>query len=201
MVNRWENRIEPKAGHGQLYWHILLGDQPQIRALASMAREKLAGFSGLHFTPYRWLHITTLVAGPADDFTSNQITEMTDQAQRNLSELSPITISLSKILYHPEAIVLQAEPDGALDLAHKAIRHATYQIKKKGQVVENSPWHPHVTLAYSTAVQSTNPIIAALGRYLPACEADIKSVSLVTQKGAERQWNWYRIAEVSLGTK
>lgn len=201
MVNRWANREEPKPGRGHLYWHILLGDQPDVRAVVSIAQEKLVGFSGLHFTPQRWLHITTLVVGPADNFTSNQIAEMTSQAYQLLSEIPPISITLSRILYHPEAIVLEAEPGGVLDPVRKAVKNATCRATGKDEANEHLPWHPHVTLAYSIAVQSSNPIIAALGRRLPTCKADIKSISLIAQEGAERRWSWHRIAEVPISAE
>jgi hypothetical protein len=61
-------------------------------------------------------------------------------------------------------------------------------------------WTPHITLAYSTAVQPTGPIIDALGRELPECKITVGSVSLVAQRGAERQWDWHPIAEVRFGT-
>jgi hypothetical protein len=62
--------------------------------------------------------------------------------------------------------------------------------------IEETGWMPHVTVAYSTAVQSAGPIIAALGRELPECKI---TVSLIAQQGAERQWDWHQVAEVQLG--
>ena len=61
------------SGRGTLYWHILLGDQPQVVGLARQAQQRLARFTGLHMTPATWLHITTLVAGPADNLTDHDI--------------------------------------------------------------------------------------------------------------------------------
>ena len=51
MADRWQARAEPGPGQAQLYWHVLMRDQPQVRALAAVARGRLNGFSGLHFTP------------------------------------------------------------------------------------------------------------------------------------------------------
>ena len=52
-------------------------DYPQVGELASQARQRLAPFTGLHMTPPEWLHMTTLVAGPADQFTDQQMQQMT----------------------------------------------------------------------------------------------------------------------------
>jgi 2'-5' RNA ligase len=199
MVNRWADRAESGPGHGTLYWHILLGDQPQVRALASIGRGKLAKFSGLHFTPQRWLHITTLLIGPAECFTPSNIADMTRQAQQLLSRIPPIKITLRKIIYHSEAIVLRVEPENVLDPLRDAVWNASQIVKRGDESAGGGHWIPHVTLAYSTSIQPANPIIAALGRELPACEATINAVTLVCQDGAERLWDWHCLEKVAAG--
>jgi 2'-5' RNA ligase len=199
MINRWECRTEPKPGEGQLYWHILFKDHPHVAALASIGQEKLAGLAGLHFTPREWLHITLLIPGSATDFTSSEIEDMANHARRLLAGLPSVSISLSKIIYHPEAIVLEVKPDGALDPVRKAVRKATSVITHRSETAEHQLWTPHVTLAYSTADQPAGPIIAALGREFPPCEVTISSICLVVQEGAERLWNWHTIEEVQFG--
>jgi hypothetical protein len=58
MTDRWHSRPEPEAGQAQLYWHILMNEQPEVRALAALAQRRLARFTGLHFTPHERLHST-----------------------------------------------------------------------------------------------------------------------------------------------
>jgi 2'-5' RNA ligase len=179
-----------------LYWHILLGDSPQIRELASIAREKLASFSGLHFTPKRWLHVTTLAVGLVEEFTEAEIGDMVGRARGFLSGIPPVRILLGKILYHPEAIALGVEPAGVLDPVRDAVHAAVMNGRKKAQ----GSWVPHVTLAYSTSVQPAAPIIATLGRKLPEHDVSVDRVNLIIQEGAERLWNWRSVAEISLGS-
>jgi 2'-5' RNA ligase len=138
MTNRWESRDEPKAGEGRLYWHILFRDQPQVATLASIGQEKLAGLHGLHFTPQQWLHITTLVPGLADEFTSNNIEDMVTRARRLLSEFAPIRITLGRVFYHPEGIILGVGPSRALDSLRKAIWQATSAVKDGSEKLESS---------------------------------------------------------------
>jgi 2'-5' RNA ligase len=199
MVNRWRDRQEPAPGEQLLYWHLLLRDYPQIQALTSATQKRLATFSGLHLTPQRWLHITIFVAGPADNFTSDDIRSMTTRAGDALSRISPIRISLSKILYHPEAIVVKVDPGDALVSVRDAVRDATRNGNARTRPAQKSTWVPHITLAYSTTIQPMHPIIATLGHTVPACEASINSISLVAQEGAERLWNWHSIAEIPFG--
>jgi hypothetical protein len=80
LIDRWQCRVEPRSHQGEIYWHILLGDDPNIRALAGGARQRLAQFDGLHITPERWLHVTTLIVGSTDEVTQHDMAAMTEEA-------------------------------------------------------------------------------------------------------------------------
>jgi 2'-5' RNA ligase len=54
-----------------------------------------------------------------------------------------------------------------------------------GQKKQYESWVPHVTLAYSTSAQPAAPIIATLGRKLPAHGISVDRVDLIVQEGAE----------------
>ena len=200
MIDRWQQRAEPGPGHGILYWHILLGDQPQIVGLAREAQQRLARFTGLHMTPAAWLHITTLVAGPADTLTGHDIEEMAAAASQDLATIQPVAVSLGEIWYHPEAIMLGVQPFGALEPLHDAAKTATRKIAGTDGLADGpGGWRPRVTICYSTAKQPAAPIIGALGRHLPGCEARISTLSLVIQRGPERAWDWHPVGSIHLG--
>lgn len=114
MTNRWARRRDPAPGERALYWHVLMRDYPEIGNLAPQARHQLAGFDGLHMTPPECLHMTTLAAGPADQFSEAQLQQMIQTAAEQLAHVPPITVSLGKIIYHPEAIIFAATPGPAL---------------------------------------------------------------------------------------
>ena len=145
--------------------------------------------------------MTTLVAGFADEFSAEETEDMLARVRDLLSPVGPITVSFGKVLYHPQAVMLGVRPGGVLDPVLDAVRAATGLATGREGVVEHLPWTPHVTLAYSTSVQPAGPIIAALGRELPGCEATIDRISLVSQVGPERLWNWRRVAEVPFGNQ
>jgi 2'-5' RNA ligase len=192
LVDRWQSRVEPRHDQGQIYWHILLGDDPNVRALATEAQRRLASFEGLHVTPERWLHATTLIVGSTDDITPQQMTAMSEQASESLSSIDPITVTLGQILYDPEGIVLAIQPSDALMPVLHAVRTATSNATgHQGRINGNGPWIPHVTICYSTSRQPAEPIIKALGRELPRRQVRISAVSLVIQRGPERLWNWH----------
>jgi hypothetical protein len=125
MIDRWEDRAEPVPGEGLIYWHMLVGTNPDVVALAQEARRKLARFSGLHFTPCAWLHMTALIAGDASEITGQQIRQMASVASRLLADVPPPTVTVGKILYHPEAIMLASQPADALLPVLEAVREAT----------------------------------------------------------------------------
>ena len=200
MVNRWAGRPEPKPGQGTLYWHVLFRDQPQLQALAAFAQEKLRTFSGLHLTPKQWLHLTIMAVGSTELFTPSSMEAMIERARHLLSKVPPATITFSRVLYHSEAIMLRAMPIGALDPVSKAIRDASHSTTAEGEVREDDSWIPHVTLAYSTALQPVAPIVGALGYELPMCEVTIRSLDLIIQEGPERLWQWRSLAELPLGS-
>jgi 2'-5' RNA ligase len=162
---------------------------PASGELASQARQRLAPLTGLH--------MTTPVAGPAEHFTNQQIQQMAAVASEHLAKVPPITVSLSKILYHPKAIMLAVTPVGDLAPIRAAALAATKSVASV-ETDEESRWTPHVTVCYSTAEQPAHPVITALGKELPARQLDIDAMSLVIQDGPERAWNWTTVGAIRL---
>ena len=199
--DRWSNRAEPDPGKGAIYWHILFRDNPAVRATARKAQKRLASFRDFHMTPEEWLHATALVAGTTEDISSGDLDLMLSEAQQHLSSIQPINVTISRVLYHPEAIVLGFTPEGALDPIHLAVRQATLTVTgRTGSVTGPAArWTPHITISYSTGKQPMAPIANALGREVPRCDVTVKAVSLVIQWGPERLWNWQPVGTANLG--
>jgi 2'-5' RNA ligase len=199
LIDRWKDRPEPTPGQSTVYWHVLLGHDPQARAIAQQGQQQLAKFGGLHLTPLQWLHMTVLVAGAASDMPGGALTDMLAIATRSLSGKPPIEICLGKILYHPAAVVLAAHPAEALTALREAAQEATRLVRGNSAAEEfPQPWIPHVTLGYSTMRQPAGPIIAALGKDLPRRTVTIDALSLVIQRGAERDWDWQPLGTARL---
>jgi 2'-5' RNA ligase len=200
--DRWSNRAELDSGKGAIYWHILFRDNPVVRATARKAQARLASFRDLHMTPEEWLHATALVAGTTEDTSSEDLDLMLSEAQQHLHGIRPINVTISRVVYHPEAIMLGFTPEGALDPIHRAVRQATLAVTgRTGSVTGPAArWTPHITISYSTGRQPMAPIAAALGREIPGCDLTVRAVSLVIQWGPERLWNWQPVGTAGLGT-
>jgi 2'-5' RNA ligase len=179
---------------------MLVGTDPDVIAVVQEARRKLAAFSGLHRTPYAWLHMTALIAGSAGEITGEQIGQMASAASRLLADIPPPVVTVGKILYHPEAIMLAARPAEALLPVLQAVREATRVVTgSQGRPGNKLPWTPHITIAYSTARQPAEAIIAALRLSLPERKIQISTVSVVNQRGPERSWDWHPEATIRFG--
>ena len=126
--NRWSSRAELDSGKGAIYWHILLRDYPAVRATARNAQARLASFRDLHMTPEEWLHASALVAGTTEDISREDLERMLSEAQQHLAGIQPISVTISRVLYHPEAIMLGFTPEGALDPIHRAVQQATLAV-------------------------------------------------------------------------
>lgn len=195
LPEHFTDRRQPRPGApdftDSLCWHLLLGDQEPVQAIAAEARQRLAGFTGLHLTPLRWLHATVLLIGRASDLTQADLDQMLTKARLNLIGAAPQTVTLGRVIYHPEGIVLPMTPASALAPIFDAAQAATLEVTgTPGATSTPGPsWHPHVTLCYSTSHQPAAPIIAALGKALPGREVTIDKLSLVVQHGPALSWD------------
>ncbi|GGO05511.1 hypothetical protein GCM10011574_17370 [Microbispora bryophytorum] len=73
------------------YWHVLLGDHPEVRAIASEAHRRLAGFTGLDPVSYEGLHLTTIIVGLTDEITEERLVVPIAEALERLADMQPIT--------------------------------------------------------------------------------------------------------------
>ena len=198
MTDRWARRRDPEPGEQTLYWHVLMRDYPEVGDLAQEARQLLSPFGGLHMTPPDCLHMTTLLAGPAERFSQAQREHMIQTASDQLADVPPITVSLGKIVYHPEAILFAVTPAIALAPLRSAALAATHATGHDASG-HDEEWRPHVTLCYSTSDQPARPIIDALGMVLHERTITVRRLSLVIQTGSELAWDWTVVGIADLG--
>ena len=200
MENHWVPEPGADPGRAQLMWFMCLGRLPEAAGLAALAQTRLNGLPGLDLVPPEWLHMTTLIAGYADEIPADQVEAMTAHARRVLAATCPVTITLSRVLYHPRAIMLAASPAEALLPVLAACREATRTGTGREGRLHRDPWVPHMTLAYGNSSRPAAPAIEAVGRELPADKIMVQSVSLISQ-APRQKWTWELVAEVPLGTE
>jgi len=103
---------------------------------------------------------------------------MLSGAQRSLSDVQPLKVAISGVLYHPEAIMFGFMPEGALDPIHAAVREATAATTGRTPTFTGPArrWTPHITISYSTGKQPMAPIAAALRHEITGCETTVGAV-------------------------
>jgi 2'-5' RNA ligase len=199
MIDRWQHRADPALGEGNVYWHMPMHHHPQVIDLARVARQRLARFGGPHMTPLDRLHIDHHGRRASRQLPSDQLAGMAATATDLLSSMPPVTVTLGRIYYHPEAIMLGVSPAKALVPIRNAALAAARLVTGRDNFPDDpEPWVPHITLCYSTAHQPAAPLIAALGESLPRCQVQISALSLIVQNGPERRWDWSTIATIRL---
>jgi 2'-5' RNA ligase len=198
MEDHWLPQPDVDPSRARLMWFMLVGDCPQVAELARLGQRRIAGLDGLGLVPQRWLHITTLVAGFADEIDPDQVGVMASEARRLLARTPPVTITLGKVLYHPRAVMLGVGPPGALEPVLRAAQQATRVATGRSGELHIEPWTPHITLAYSNAAGPAGPVIDALGRELPSRKAAVTAISLISQ-APDQLWTWDLVTEVPFG--
>jgi 2'-5' RNA ligase len=199
MEDHWQAEPDADPGRARLMWLLRVGDCPQVAEVARLGQARLAGLDGLDLVPQQWLHMTTLIAGFADQITPDQVGVMAGEARQLLARTPPVTITLGKVLYHPRAVMLGVGPPGALDPVLRAAQQATRAATGRSGELHTTPWTPHITLAYSNTAGPAGPVIAALGRKLPSQQTAVTAISLVSQ-APKQLWTWDLVTEVPFGT-
>jgi 2'-5' RNA ligase len=192
--DRWMNRAEPATGLGTVYWHVLMSRYEGARLAAQDAQALLSQVDGFHLTPPEWLHMTTYLVGPAERYDRQQLAGMIATAKRELASASPIEVRISRILYHPEAVMLAIDPAQELQQLRTAAA-----VASGTEATKSGPsWAPHMTVGYSTTNRSAEPIVRLLGLSVASRTATIDRLTLVIQWGPERTWNWESVGEIVL---
>ena len=81
MEDNWSSVPGVDPGRARLMWLMRVGDTQQVAELARFGQARLAGLAGLDMVPREWLHMTTLIAGFADEISSGQVEAMAGQAR------------------------------------------------------------------------------------------------------------------------
>jgi hypothetical protein len=197
MEDHWWQRPGRRPGRELYQWDLLFRDCPEVHTAVAEVQARLANLPVLDLVAPQWLHVTTYIAGFADQIPPDGVRAMVDEASRLLTDVAPITVAIGRIYLDRQAVVLPLEPFAALDPVLSAARAATKAAGASGHQ-DTDPWAPHISVAYSNGDGPAAPVIAALGERLPDLQVTISSLSLVAQLQAGRSWQWRDIADIRL---
>ena len=199
MTDRWQHRPEPAPGEGVVSWHMLVRDYPEVVDLARQAQQRLAGLDGLHMTPLRWLHVTTLLAGPAADFSPVKLRQMTETAADLLASMPTAAVTLGQVLYHPEAIMLGVTPVKALTAIYDAARSGTHRVTGE-QAPDGRParWRRTSRSATARLAGPPSPSLTRWARIFPDATSTCVRSASSSSMAPERAWDWSIVSTIRL---
>jgi 2'-5' RNA ligase len=201
MTDHWWWRPGVRPSRRLYVWHILLDDQPDVLALARQCQALLADVPGLDLVPAPWLHMTTQIVGFADEIDDAEVDAMCESAAKRLQRLEPVPVTLGRVLFHSEAVMLGVRSSRALDSVRESVRDAVAGAVRVHQLADAPDWTPHVTVAYSNRKAPAAPVIEAMRHAPPAADVEIREVSFVSQERVGRSYRWNRVATVPLGIR
>lgn len=199
--DHWWWRPGWKVGTRFYAWHITFDHAPDLHQLVDQYQRALAGLPGLDPVPREWLHLTMQGVGHVEDIDANTLEGIVASAQRRLADLDSISVDFHRPVIRPEAIALPAIPPAAVDQIRATVRAAITDHLGPDAVPDNAQgFQPHVTLAYSAAVQSARDAESALATIQPpAVTTVIPCASLIEMHRDRRMYEWRTIAEARIG--
>lgn len=160
---------------------------------------RLAGVPGLDLVPERWLHMTTQIVGFADEISDAEVKDLAGAASERLRHLAPVPVTFGRTLFHPEAVMLRAQPLRSLAPVRETVHEAGVQVLGAVRAGMAGDWTPHVTVAYSNGDGPAAPVIQAAGRSAGRCDIVVAEVHLVAQERDGHRYQWETVAAVRLG--
>ncbi|SCG49200.1 2'-5' RNA ligase family protein [Micromonospora inositola] len=204
MQDHWWWRPGWRAGRHFYACHFTMGEYPELVKLVRRYQEALRPFPGLDLIPSTWLHLTMQGIGFVDDLDDEQVARLEPAIRERLAELPAPVVAFHRPVVRPEAVYLPAEPPAPLTAVRHAVREVIGHVLGADNV-ELAPEHvqgyrPHVSLAYSNAAQSAEPIAATLSQVeAEPVVVTLHHLGLLEFHRDHRMYQWTRSEQVRIG--
>lgn len=203
--NHWWWRPGWRTGRHYYACHLTLDDQPQLRELVSRYQQAIANRPGLDLIPTQWLHITMQGIGFTDEIRPDELHNLVDALNRELSRIPAPTVSFHNLTVHPEALYLKARPAEALYPLRARMHWAVASVLGPQSSAESMPsptqFVPHVSIAYVSADGEAKPIAEALQSVTAApVTATFGKASLLEFHRDRRMYEWTSATPITIGS-
>lgn len=202
--NHWWWRPGWREGRHFYACHLILDDQPELRALVAEYQGATESLPMLDHIPARWLHLTTQGIGFVDEISPDELEGIRQGIASELAQVEPPTVTFERPTIRPEAVVLLAHPPEPLYEVRRRIHRAAAAVlgdERADPLPKPEDYAPHVSSAYVNADASATPIAAALD----AVEAKPVTVTFTKADLLEfhrdhRMYEWTDATHVPIGT-
>ena len=201
LRDHWWWRPGWRPGRSFYTWHITFAEQLGVRELANSYAALLARLPMFDPVPIRWLHLTMQGLGFTDEVRRADVEAIVQAAKQRLANLQAFTVTIGPPQMDPEGFPLPVRPVEPLSQLRATVRQAIADVWGVDHVPEAAEgWWPHVSLAYSNGVGSSEPVAEAVAAQpMPTADIEIAAVSLIDLNRDNKAYEWTDVATVRLG--
>jgi 2'-5' RNA ligase len=201
LRDHWWWRPGWKPGRSFYTWHITFAEQSGVRELANSYAPLLARLPMFDPVPIRWLHLTMQGLGFTDEVQRADVEAIVQATKQRLADRQAFTATIGPPQLDPEGFPLIVRPIEPLNQLRTTVREAIADVWSVDRVPEAAEgWWPHVSLAYSNAAGSSEPVTEALASQpMPTVDIEIAAVSLIDLNRDNKMYEWTDVATVRLG--
>ncbi|MFJ8273802.1 2'-5' RNA ligase family protein [Streptomyces sp. NPDC094154] len=200
MRNHWWWRPGWDVGRRFYTWHCTFDGQNNVHQVAADYRAALAPLGpALTLIPDQWLHLTMQGVAFVNEIAEADVRAIADAARARLAAVPVFDVQLGPAIVDPEAVLLPVSPGDPVQDVRNAVRAAIGDVL--GEVPEKADgFRPHVSVAYSAAEGSAEPVAKALTAVAgTSARARISTADLIVIHRDNKMYEWEPYASVPLG--
>ncbi|MEW2385002.1 2'-5' RNA ligase family protein [Micromonospora sp. NPDC047707] len=204
MRDHWWWRPGWRVGRHFYACHFVMGDHSELVELVQRYQEVLRPFPRLDLIPAAWLHLTMQGIDFVDEVDEEQVALLKQAIRGKLAQVPAPVVTFHRPVVRPEAVYLLAEPPAPIAAVREVVRAAIGEVLG-ADVVELTPerrqgYRPHVSLAYSNAIQPAGPIATALAQLeVDPVTLTLDRLGLLEFHRDHRMYQWTRSEQMTLG--
>jgi len=192
LAGRWP------PGREDYCWHVLPGSDGLDDRLAGQYRE-LLDWPGLALVSADWMHVTLQHLAPASEVSGAQLSRMIRMVQGRCRGIAPFTVTIGRAEAWETSVVCPVQPADLLRHLRQVIIDVSGEVAVSRFDAGESPFFPHLTLAYAVADVDPESVRAWIADSEAAeLPLPVTKLVLVAQRHNRHQITWRVIDEVVL---
>ncbi|WP_090069498.1 2'-5' RNA ligase family protein [Lentzea flaviverrucosa] len=159
----------------------------------------LANAPELDIVRPRWMHITVQGVGFVDEVEPLAIEKLTGVIRQKLCSVGPLCMTLGPAVVAQEGVVLLTSHTVEMQRLQAILRDGIAEVLSEKESGFGAPLEPHVTLAYSHGVGSTEGVKSSLrGSEELFHQVTFNSIRLVILGRDDQTYTWTTAAKIPL---
>ena len=165
LKNHWWWRPGWREGRHVYACHLILNDQPRLRALVARYQDATKALAILDPIPPQCLHITTQEIGFVDEISQDEAGAVLRGIADRLKQVERPTVTFQYPTVRLEGVFLKAHPVEPLYSIRRQIHDAVVDVlgnDRTEPLPKPEDYRPHVSIAYVNANAPAAPVAAAV---------------------------------------